>query len=142
MIIIRQVIPTEERRVRKFILPIDPEFSLHRQIKDYFLTGTSSFGLMIAEKEGEIKALACFTIMIEKNKSCIHNWMGDISYIDAIREKLGYPCQAFLTDGITPPSGWYKELKVTPGYVIDHPAYSLVFTRLAPRFAGTVYGHD
>lgn len=141
--IIRQAKPDEERRVRRFILLIDPEFALHKQIKDYFLAGTSSFGLMMVEGDaGEIKALACFTIMIEKHKSCIHNWMGDINYIDAVREKLGYPCQVFLGENVAPPPGWYEELRVTPGYVIDHPAYSLVFTRLAPRFAGVVYGHD
>lgn len=99
---------------------------------------------MIAEDESRaIKALACYTIMIEKEKSCIHYWMGDITYLDEVKAAISeYPCQLFLKEGVTPPEGWRPELKVTPGFVIDHPAYSLVFTRLAPRFVGTVYEHE
>jgi hypothetical protein len=34
---------------------------------------------------------------------------------------------------------WQLALVVTPGYVVDHPAYDGVFSRVAPRFAGHVY---
>jgi hypothetical protein len=30
-------------------------------------------------------------------------------------------------------------VNVTPGYVVDHPAYNGVFSRVAPRFNGAVY---
>lgn len=139
---VRIITPSEERRIRRFIFRYDPEFAMHPNVKTYFMTESKAFGIMVAEEAGEIKALAGYTIMVEKGKSFIHYWLGDIAHLEEIRTALELPCQAFFQDGVDPGPGWRAELKVTPGYVIDHPAYSGVFTRLVPRFSGTVYEHD
>lgn len=140
---IKQLTIADELKLRRFLLKIDPVYAQSAIIKDYFLAGSDGFGVMASiDDAGNFQTIACFSVMVEKSKSFIHYWIGDVAMLNPIREKIGYPCQAFLQDGVVPPEGWREELKVTPGYVVDHPAYSGVFTRTAPRFAGAVYEHD
>jgi len=138
---IRQCNASDERQLRRWLLVHDPVFAMHRQLKDYFLAPTESFGVLCTFVENEIKS-ACF-FSTYSNKSFIHLYIGDVSDLEAFRQYMKFPCQAFLRPEHAPDaaSGWKNVLDVTPGFMVDHPAYNGVFSRVAPRFAGAVYEH-
>jgi hypothetical protein len=140
---IRQLSVSDELMLRKWMLSRDTEFALHRQLKDYFLAPTKMFGTSIVFDGDLVHALGFWSSY--EGKSYIHRYVGDVAYLEELRAWLQYPCQLFLE---TPQlekaemSAWAKVLSVTQGYVVDHPAYSGVFSRVAPRFSGAVYEHD
>lgn len=136
-----QLTADNERELRRWLVKEDPQFALHRQLKDYFLAPTSNFGTAALRDSNGIRTLCFFSRY--NDKSYIHQFVGQASDLEAMREWLGYPCQAFLRPEHTPTApGWTKVLDVTPGFVVDHPAYDGVFSRVAPRFSGAVYEHE
>ncbi len=140
---IRQLSVSDELMLRKWMLTRDTEFALHRQLKDYFLAPTKMFGTSIVF-DGEITHALGFWSSYE-GKSYIHRYVGDVAHIEELRKWLGHPCQMFLETAQLEKAdlgSWDKVLSVTPGYVVDHSAYSGVFSRVAPRFSGAVYEHD
>ena len=57
--IIRQIDPSEEIKLRRFITKIDPAMGLHSMLKDYFLAGSDGFGIIVAENDdGTIQSMA------------------------------------------------------------------------------------
>jgi hypothetical protein len=139
---ITQLFADNERELRRWLISKDPDFALHRQLKDYFLAPTSNFGTAaVRNQNGSIRTLCFFSRY--NGKSYIHQYVGEVADLELLREWLGFPCQAFLRPEHTPIApGWKKVLDVTPGFVVDHPAYDGVFSRVAPRFSGAVYEHD
>jgi hypothetical protein len=131
-----------ERELRRWLVGHDPEFALHRQLKDYFLAPTSAFGTMVV-RVGEAQRIVTGVFYSTFNGTAfIHQYIGDMDNLPLIMERLGRPCQAFFREDQAQPNsseGWRVELEVVPGYVVDHPAYDGVFSRIAPRFKGTVY---
>jgi hypothetical protein len=139
---IRQLTAADEPMLRKWMLSKDPEFALHRQLKDYFLAPTEMFGTSIVFEGEEVLALGFWSSY--DNKSYIHRYVGDVAHLEKLRLWLNYPCQLYLESpqiALANLDSWSKVLEVTPGYITDHPAYSGVFSRVAPRFAGAVYEH-
>lgn len=137
---IAQLTACDERELRRWLINDDPQFALHRQLKDYFLAPTTNFGTAAVRDDGVIRTVCFFSKY--NSKSYIHQFVGQITDLEAMREWLGNPCQAFLRHKHTPiTTGWEKVLDVTPGYVVPHPAYDGVFSRVAPRFSGAVYEH-
>lgn len=129
----------DERRLRRTLLPVDPVLAMHMQIRNYFLTAAPEFGVLALDQAWSS------LVMYSTNGglSFFHYYLGDVLRIDDFRLHLGKPCQAFLRENMVPdPLTWKSVLHVTPGTVVDHPAYSGVFSRVAPRFAGTVYEHE
>lgn len=136
---ITKIGPDDERQLRRWLMSHDPTFALHRQLKDYFLADTMSFGALCAW-EGAAMHSVCF-FSKDTDKSFIHQYFGDLGDLNDFRLFLGVPCQAFFRAGSHPGGDWEKVLDVTPGFVVDHSAYSGVFSRVSPRFAGSVYEH-
>lgn len=142
--ILKQLGAQDERWLRRWMLPHDPVFAMHRQLKDYFLADTTLFGTVaVYEDDGAVPIAITFWSR-NNGRSYIHHHMGPMSVIEDIRLWLGCPCQLFVQQTQMPDfdaTGWTHELAVTPGFVVDHPAYDGVFSRVAPRFAGSVYEH-
>ena len=140
---INRVVLKDEIKLRRFMMEHDLLFALHSPVKNYYLSDSEVSGVYAVEENKKIYAAAFYSIMLEKNKSYIHYYMGDLNYLNDIKQKISpLSCQIFLKDDMIPGDKWKKSLSVTPGYVVDHPAYSGVFTRQAPRFSGSVYEHD
>lgn len=136
---VAQLKADDERVLRRWLMTHDPAFATHRQLKDYFLANTSSFGTLCTRKEDNAINAVCF-FSVYGAKSFIHQLVGDASDLEQFREYMAVPCQAFLRTA--PDSAlWVNVLNVTPGFMVDHPAYDGVFSRVAPRFTGAVYEH-
>jgi hypothetical protein len=136
----------KESELRRWLMDNgDPEFATHRQLRDYFLTESDDFGVLVLRAlDGKIDA--CLFYSRYDGKSYAHLYMGAATGFQELMDHLGYPCQAFLTEDFLeemdlPASGWLEVLKVRPGFVVDHPAYDGVFSRVAPRFKGSVMEH-
>ena len=136
---IRQVNAAEETKLRRWLMKHDYEFAAHGQLKHYFLTASSNFGTLASVNEaGEFQAVCFFSTY--SGKSYIHQVYGaDAECLERFVKVLGRPCQAFIRKGCPVPADWRAELEVTPGFVVDHPAYDGVFSRVVPRHDGTVY---
>lgn len=138
---VRQCAVADERVLRRWLLKHDPVFAMHRQLKDYFLAPTNSFGVLCTFVDQDIRS-ACF-FSTYSDKAFIHQYIGEPYDLEAFRQYMKFPCQAFLRpEHAAAAIGWEKVLDVTPGFVVDHPAYNGVFSRVAPRFAGAVYEHS
>jgi hypothetical protein len=137
---VRQIIGDEERRLRRWlILQGDPDFAMHRQLKDYFLAPTTTFGTAMVV-DAEDRWLAGIFFSRYNGKAFIHQYLGDYECLPDALKWLALPTQAFFRAPFVPdPTVWDNVLNVTPGYVVDHPAYNGVFSRVAPRFNGAVY---
>ena len=140
--LIRQLTTNDERMLRRWLLQQnDPEFAMHRQLKDYFLAPTAAFGTAVMQwDERNPTWLAGIFFSRYNGKAFIHQYIGDTQYVDDFLKWLALPTQAFFRSGFEPDAGvWKHVLSVKPGYVVDHPAYDGVFSRVAPRFHGAVY---
>lgn len=139
---IRQLTINDERALRRWLLQQnDPEFAMHRQLKDYFLAPTAAFGTATIQVDESTSAwLASMFFSRYNGKAFIHQYIGDTQYVSEFLKWLALPTQAFFRTGFAPDTSvWDHVLSVTPGYVVDHPAYDGVFSRVAPRFHGAVY---
>lgn len=140
---IEQLRVEHERELRRWLMHRDSDLAMHRQLRDYFLAPTASFGVMaIRNAMGTLQALAMFSRF--DGKAFVHRYITDepsAAEFNLLLEQIGRPCQIFLsTDQLMAADPtWQMVLAVTPGYVVDHPAYDGVFSRVAPRFAGNVY---
>ncbi len=144
---LKQLTLSDERWLRRWMTSYDFPFAMHRQLADYFLQSTDNFGSTGVTIDGKVVAVAFWSR--HGGKSFIHRWMGDLGQtsqiLEAVRQWLGLPCQLYLTDEQIVGRdllAWKYELKVTVGYVVDHPAYEGVFARVAPRFDGVVFEHE
>lgn len=140
---ITQLTSEDERRIRRWLINVDPDLALHRQLKDYFLAPTASFGtLAVQDGESKIRSLCFFSKY--NGTAFIHNLTGRAQDLEEIRVWLDSPCQAFLRDEHVPStdSKWVRVLDVVPGLMVNHPAYDGVFSRTVPRFKGAVYEHE
>lgn len=140
---VEQLTVAHERELRRWVATRDIDFAIHRQLKDYFLAPTDSFGAAaVRDTAGKIIAVGFFSRY--GGKAFIHHFMGEFTAetVEKLRVWLGLPCQAFFKSGQEPTDArWQNVLTVTPGFVVDHPAYDGVFSRVAPRFHGAVYEH-
>lgn len=144
---IEQLKYEHERELRRWLMQRDPELAMHRQLRDYFLAPTASFGVMAARDP--INNMLTGIVLFSRfdGKSFIHQYINDdhdAPVFAQLLTEVGAPCQLFLRTqqlGIAAAVGqnWLLTLSVTPGYVVDHPAYDGVFSRVAPRFSGAVY---
>lgn len=140
--LIRQLTSEDERMLRRWLLQQnDPEFAMHRQLKDYFLAPTATFGTAVMQwDERNPTWMAAIFFSRYNQKAFIHQYIGDTQYIGEFLKWLALPTQAFFRTPFEPPTdAWNRVLAVKPGYVVDHPAYDGVFSRVAPRFHGAVY---
>lgn len=132
-----------ELMVRRMVSATDPLFGMHRQLRDYFLTDSPRFGTVGAYVPGSPAPKALGFWAKNENKAFIHHVVGDPKFIGEIADWLCLPVQLFVRDIQLPEfdsTGWEETLKVTPGLSLpDHPAFSGVFARVAPRFAGSVF---
>ena len=134
-----QVTSQEMIRLRRRLLATDPVFALHDQVRQFFLTPSPEFGILASDPEWD--ALAFFST--KPGAAFIHYYDGNLGRLGEFREFFGTPCQLFLRHPLKPEDQrWTPVLEVTPGMIVDHPAYSGVFSRVAPRFYGTVFEHD
>lgn len=140
----RTVSGAEEARVRLWLLEYDDEMGLHSQLKNYFLSGSPTAGIAVGIGiDGSYKCMCLYSCY--ENSLHVHTWLGeDVSHLDKLIQQVGafsgvVTVTAFLKLGVIPDSRWVKQFDVTPGFVIDHRAYSGVFSRSAPRFNGAVY---
>lgn len=139
---VTQLTAENERELRRWLMRFDSQFAMHRQLKDYFLAPTPNFGtLCIRNGDNSIRSVCFFSSY--DGKAFIHQYIGEVSDLEDFRQYMKFPCQAFLRPEHTPSAdtGWKNVLDVTPGFVVDHPAYNGVFSRVAPRFSGAVYEH-
>jgi hypothetical protein len=125
--------------LKLWLLSFDPDLALYSNLRDYFLAATESFGVLGAFYDDKLKAIALYSKL--GGKSFVHQFYGPDSRLSELLQVLGKPCELFMRKDqvLIDQTGWKAELEVTPGYVIDHEAYDGVFSRVAPRFAGTVY---
>ena len=144
----RVVSPLEEALVRTALMKYDEEFALHSQIRNYFLSGSSTAGLAVAAPvENPFKYLCLCPYSLYDATLFIHQWFGQTSYIDSLVDKVTefksiVKCSAFFTSDAEASARWVKMFDVTPGFVISHTAYDGVFSRTAPRFSGAVYEYN
>lgn len=137
---IRRVRRDEEKDLRRRLFAVDPDLAFHRQVKDYFLADSDLFGILTWQ---DLRTLCFFSSF--SGKTYVHLLAGDVEGDAALLAHVGKPCEAFVSEGRPEPpthDGWRLDLQVTPGMVVDHPSYSGVFARVAPRFAGKVYSRD
>lgn len=140
---IRKLLEADERTLRRWMLKRDPTFALHAQLRDYFLTRSTDFGATGNFDSDTLTAVTFWSKVAAK--TYVHAAYGDKDGIRNMLAEFGPPCQIFLraeqlTWGIKPEAWtWEKTLDVTPGYIVDHDAYSGVFARVVPRFAGAVF---
>jgi hypothetical protein len=131
----------DEIRVRRFFVSVgEPEWAVHSQLKDYFLTNADNFGAgLVQNSAGKIVAIAMYSLF--SGTLYVHEYMGPIEHLELVRQTHGVPVQVVLRDGVLPlpTEKWRAVLHVSPGLIVDHPAYSGVFWRTAPRYSGTVY---
>lgn len=139
---VTQLTVENERELRRWLVTRDPQFALHRQLKDYFLAPTTNFGTLCIRDNHKAITSLCFFSSYD-GKAFVHQYIGQATDLEAYRKHMVFPCQAFLRPEHAPDvsSAWVKVLDVTPGFVVDHPAYTGVFSRVAPRFSGAVYEH-
>lgn len=140
---VRQLDASDERALRRWLLQQeDADFAMHRQLRDYFLAPTTGFGTAVYETAGGWSAGIFFSRY--NQKAYIHQYHGDHTLLPTFVEWLAQnSVQAFFRDGFEPQEeGWTLVLPVTPGYVVDHPAYNGVFSRVAPRFKGAVFEYQ
>lgn len=139
----RPIEQQEETRVRRWLLEYDDELALHSQLKNYFLSGSPTAGIAVIESACGYEAL-CFYSCYD-NVLHIHNWFnGNNEQLNALVKNVAefknvVAVNAFFRQGYQADSSWVKQFEVKPGFVIDHSAYSGVFSRSAPRAAGAVY---
>lgn len=136
---LKQLGAEHERQLRRWLCANgDVDFGMHRQLRDYFLAPTAQFGTLVAEAEGVWTACVMFSRFGQK--AYIHQYKGDYQHLEVVREWLGHPVQAFFrTDFVPDADVWNNVLNVSPGFIVDHPAYNGVFSRTVPRFDGAVY---
>jgi hypothetical protein len=143
MINYRLIEQREETKVRRWLLEYDDELALHSQLKNYFLSGSPTAGIAVVEKDGEYDALCFFSCYDQALH--IHNWFnGNSTQLDSLIDKVPefstvVTVNAFFIKQYVPGENWTKQFDVTPGFVVDHSAYSGVFSRSAPRALGGVY---
>jgi hypothetical protein len=141
--LVEQLRVEHERELRRWLTSRDSDLAFHRQLRDYFLAPTASFGVMALRNiNGTLQALAMFSRF--DGKAFVHRYITDnpaAEEFGMLLAQIGLPCQIFLSTDqvIAADPRWQLTLVVTPGYVVDHPAYDGVFSRVAPRFAGHVY---
>lgn len=144
-----------ERAVRKFLLLRgDRDFALHAHLKNYFFAGAPDFGVLdvcrgTSGPDSGFESLIFFSVI--GGTACFHYCATDkAEAVDAARQHMGMPTCAFIAGLDTASSvgqwlmraDWRRVLNVTPGFTIDHPLYSTLFSRVVPRFQGIVYEHD
>ena len=141
---VKNLTRADHRRIQRYLMQHDATLATHTQLIQYFLSETDTTGIYEVVDMGTdmTVGVALYTIMREKGGAYIHHWFGNPVHIDAVADKLGYPTEAFLKEGVEPPQRWQHVLTVTPGMMVDHPVYRTVFSRVAPRFDGAVYKRD
>jgi hypothetical protein len=136
-----RAVESDEIRLRRFFASKDEaEWAVHSQLKDYFMTSAVNFGAcLVKDGSGKIASVAMYSIF--RNVLYIHEYLGVIEHLELIRQHHGLPVQIILREGLTPmpTESWRAVLDVRPGMIVDHPAYSGVFWRTAPRYSGIVY---
>jgi len=141
---IKKLDPLDETKVRIWMMRYDSDLAMHDQLRNYFLTSAPDFGTLgILDEHDRILAVSLFSRY--NDKAYIHRYYGDVTWVEDIIDFLEMvETEVFLDDEQIDEmesrvASWREDLRVTPGYCVDHPAYDGVFSRVVPRFAGRVY---
>ena len=134
----------DEIKVRIWLIAYDPALAFNDQLRNYFLTSAPDFGTLgILDDHDRILAISLFSRF--DSKSYIHRYYGNVTWVEDIIDFLETAeTEVFLDDDQIEEmesrvACWREDLRVTPGYCVNHPAYDGVFSRVVPRFAGKVY---
>jgi len=144
MMKIKKFDSSDEAKLRIWVIAHDSDLAMHDSLRNYFLTSASDFGALgVLDEHDHILAVTLFSRY--NDKSYIHRYYGDVTWIEDVIDFLETTeTEIFLNDDQVEEmkahvACWREDLRVTPGYCVDHPAYDGVFSRTVPRFAGKVY---
>lgn len=135
-----QVHSKDEIKLRRALLSLDYELAMHRQLKDYFLADTPQFGVMSHDNMAGLMLFSNYDGVFY-----VHHIYGADTSVQPFLDYIGAgPAQAFVRPHQVEAAGWIARgwssvLTVTAGMVVPHRAYEGVFSRVAPRFDGSVY---
>jgi hypothetical protein len=80
-----QLTVENERELRRWLMTPDPQFAMHRQLKDYFLAPTTNFGtLCLRNEDGTIRTLCFFSSY--DGKAFIHQYIGESRVLETFRQ--------------------------------------------------------